>query len=81
MNTNLDSRMLNIHYILVKVKQKALLFFFAPNIMQVVYWEYVLKVRNSGLMSVFVEANIIVSVYNVDQSTASSALTTNAAVT
>ena len=29
-NTNLDSRILNIHYILVKVKPKALFWAFAP---------------------------------------------------
>ena len=49
-NTNLESRVLDIHYIIVKVKQKALFWAFAPNIMQVVYWEDVLKLRNSGIM-------------------------------
>ena len=75
------SRILNIYYVVVKVKQKALFWAFSPNIMQLVYWESVLKVRNSGLMLVFVEADIIISVCNFDQSTASSPLTANAAVT
>ena len=64
-----------MHFIVVKVKQKALFWAFAPNITQVVYWESVIKVRNSGLMLVFVEADIIISVCNFDQTTASSPLT------
>ena len=51
------------------------------NIMQVVYWESVIKARNFGLMSFFVKAAIFISVFNVDQSAASSPLTPKAAVT
>ena len=71
-----------------KVKPNALLWAFAPirylkNLTiynyneeyQVVYWEYVLNVRNSGLMSVLMEADIIICVCNVDQIAASSPLT------
>ena len=43
-------------------------------ITQVVYWESVLKVQNSGLMSFFMEADIFISVCNFDQSAASSPL-------
>ena len=39
----------------------------AMNITQVVYWESVLRVHNSG-MSLFVKVNIFISVYNFDQS-------------
>ena len=53
-STNCYSRILNIHYVVVKVKQKALFWTFAPNIMQVVYWESFLKGRISGLMSVWI---------------------------
>ena len=49
-STKFYSRILNIYYVVVKVKQKALFWAFVPNIMQLVYWESVLKVRNSGLM-------------------------------
>ena len=51
------------------------------NIAQVVYWKSVLKLRNSDLMSLFVEADVIISVCNFDQSAASSPLTPNAPVT
>ena len=47
------------------------------NITQMVYWESVVKVRNSGLTSVFMEADIIISVCNFDQSAASSPLASN----
>ena len=45
-----------------KVKPNAL------KITQVVYWESVLRVHNSGIMSLFVKVNIFISVYNFDQS-------------
>ena len=51
------------------------------NITQVVNWESVPKVRNSGVMSFFVEAEIFISVCNFGQSAASSPLTPDAAVT
>ena len=51
------------------------------NIAQVVYWKSVLKLRNSDLMSLFVEADVIISVCNFDQSAARSPLTPNAPVT
>ena len=63
------------------MKQNALFCAFENNITQEIYWESVLKVRNSGIMLVFVEADIIITVCNVYQSTVSNPLTPNAAVT